>query len=117
MRVTILGHAGLWIESSDQRILVDPVLDNNLAGGTVTYAPRRVLDERHLPEPTLLVITHGHFDHFHPPSMQRLRDRFSRVPVVTSADDELLADLTAIGFEDVTVLEPWEELPVGKTRL
>ncbi len=117
MQVTVLGHASLWIESVDQRILIDPVLDNTLAGGDVTYAPGRLLDHQRLPAPTLLVVTHGHFDHFHRPSLRRLRERFPRLPVVAPADKDLLAGLERTGFEEITVVAPWQELVVGRTAL
>jgi len=117
MRVTALGHAALWLETVDQRVLVDPVLEDGLAGGAVVYSPGRVLDANRMSPPTLIVATHGHFDHFHPLSLRMLQQRWPGVPIVAPHDAELLGKLKAIGFEAVTALAPWEELTIGRTRL
>jgi L-ascorbate metabolism protein UlaG (beta-lactamase superfamily) len=114
VRITICGHAGLWAETTDQQILVDPVFASRLAGGAVAYVPRRALRASRLPRPTLLVVTHGHFDHCHPDSLRRLpRD----LPVVAPADRELLAELRALGFDRITTLRPWQRIRVGQTEL
>jgi len=114
VRITICGHAGLWVETADQRILIDPVFASRLAGGAVAYVPRRTLRPSRLPRPTLLVVTHGHFDHCHPESLRRLpRD----LPVVAAPDPELLEQLHALGFDRITTLQPWQRIRIGQTEL
>jgi L-ascorbate metabolism protein UlaG (beta-lactamase superfamily) len=114
MRVTILGHAGLYIESADQRIFVDPVLSPDLVGGALTFEPERELALDRLPVPTALVVTHGHFDHFHVPSLERLsRD----VVVIAPHDPHLLDGLARLGFSKVVAVMPFEAVNLGKTKL
>jgi len=114
VRITICGHAGLWLETTDQRILIDPVFASRLAGGAVAYLPPRALQRTWLPRPSLLVVTHGHFDHCHPESLRRLP---SDLPVVAPPDPELLAQLQALGFDRITTLRPWQRIRIGQTEL
>src|SRR4051794_27267381 len=72
-RVTIMGHAGLFIEAGAERILVDPVLRTTpLASGSVVHTLKRSLDLTAMPRPTTVVVTHGHLDHFDPESLRTL---------------------------------------------
>ncbi len=114
MRVTSLGHAALYIETADQCVLIDPVFADSLAAGALVYHPARRLDFARLPEATALVVTHGHFDHFHAPSLARLS---KALPVFVPNDPELLEGLASLGFENVTVVAPWQTLELGRTRL
>jgi hypothetical protein len=114
MRITVMGHAALYIETEDQRIMVDPVFAETLLGGALSYDPPRDFSLEKLPEPTALIMTHAHFDHFHPVSLRR----FSRsLPVIAPDDPELLAGLAGLGFTDRRVLAPFATLSLGKTRI
>lgn len=114
MRITICGHAALLIETSDQRLLVDPVFSDRLIGGALGYHPAREFDLERMPDPTGLVITHAHFDHFHSESLRKLSPT---VPVFCADDARLIEQLRAIGFPHVTPCRPWETLELGETRL
>jgi Beta-lactamase superfamily domain len=112
MRVTICSHASLYIETNDQRILLDPFFSDDLVGGTLTFNPGRIFDLDQMPEPTILVVTHGHFDHFHLESLQR----FSRnLPLITSNDPPVIQKLVAAGFSNIIVCTPWEQVKIGET--
>jgi L-ascorbate metabolism protein UlaG (beta-lactamase superfamily) len=114
MRTVICGHATLLIETADQRILIDPVFSSELVDGALRFFPeRRVFPER-MPPPTLLVITHGHFDHFHPASLATIS---RELIVVMPCDTELLGRVKGAGFERVCMLEPWQTLKFGQTSL
>nr|UXE46067.1 hypothetical protein Hi04_10k_c5591_00007 [uncultured bacterium] len=114
MRVTSLGHAALYIETADQRVLVDPVFEESLVGGAVRYHPRRRLELARLPRPTALVVTHAHFDHFHPPSLAVLE---KDVPVFIPEAPELLEGLRRLGFRNIQVCAPWELVTLRATTL
>lgn len=114
MRVTILGHAGLLVETSDQRVLVDPVFANHLHGGAIEFSPPRRFDLDRMPTPTVLVVTHAHFDHFHPGSLERIA---RTTPVITAEDPELIDQLTQLGFRTITALAPWQRITIGATTL
>jgi L-ascorbate metabolism protein UlaG (beta-lactamase superfamily) len=55
MKITFLGHAALYIQTSTHRILVDPfITGNELARGKVDIATL---------EPDVILLTHAHQDH------------------------------------------------------
>jgi L-ascorbate metabolism protein UlaG (beta-lactamase superfamily) len=114
VRITSLGHAALLVQTVDCTVLVDPVFMPSLGGGILEYRPAREFDLARLPAPTALVISHLHFDHCDPPSLEQL-DR--TLPVVLPADDRLAARLRDIGFRDLRVCHPWQTLQLGQTRL
>ncbi|HET9931558.1 MAG TPA: MBL fold metallo-hydrolase [Polyangiaceae bacterium] len=105
-KITIMGHAGLYIEAGAERILVDPLLRTSaLASGTVVHSYTRELNLEAMPSPTLGVITHGHLDHFDPESLRRL-DR--RLPLVVPNDPAMQHALRELGFQQLITLNPWE---------
>jgi L-ascorbate metabolism protein UlaG (beta-lactamase superfamily) len=114
MRIVICGHATLFVESSDQILLIDPVFAEGLISGTLQFYPQRRFSLDQMPPPTVLVITHGHFDHFHPKSWETIsRD----VSVVAPRDPELLKALGEAGFSKLTIVDPWGEAVFGRTRI
>jgi L-ascorbate metabolism protein UlaG (beta-lactamase superfamily) len=114
MRVTICGHASLYIETADQRIMIDPCFSDTLINGTLTYYPSRVFDIENLPDLTVLILTHAHFDHFHPETLEKLA---RELPVITTNEPKLLKQLQQMGFIDVTVCQPWQAIALGQTYL
>ena len=106
MRVHVLGHASVLAECGGEGILVDPLFDDHFAGGVLRFHPARALDVAALVgRTTLLVVTHEHMDHFHPPTLQRFpRD----LPVVVPAHAALADAVREMGFRRVVTLAPWE---------
>src|SRR5581483_10155602 len=105
MRVTLMGHAGLYIEAGEERILVDPILRNTpIASGTVVYAIKRALSLERMPPPTLIIVTHAHLDHFDPES---LNTQSRSTPLVCPNDPELVRSLSELGFHPIA-LNPWD---------
>jgi L-ascorbate metabolism protein UlaG (beta-lactamase superfamily) len=114
MRVTICGHAALYIETIDQRILLDPCFSDTLVKGTLTYYPGRVFELDKLPNLTALVVTHGHFDHFHLETLQKLP---RELPVITADEPALVEQLQKIGFSKIIICQPWQAIALGQTYL
>lgn len=105
-KITIMGHAGLYVEAGAERILVDPLLRTTpLASGTVVHSYTRELTLDAMPAPTLGVITHGHLDHFDPESLRKL-DR--KLPLVVPNDPAMQHAIRELGFEQLITLAPWE---------
>ena len=67
MKITYLGHAGLWIETQDVKILCDPWLYENPAffGTWSVYPDNSHIDWDNIIKKTDIVfISHVHRDHF-----------------------------------------------------
>ena len=114
-RVTIMGHAGLFVEAGGQRILVDPIMrTDGLGSMSVAHTFTRALDLAAMPLPTLVVVTHGHLDHFDPTSLGKV-DR--AVPLVVPHDIGMCHALGQLGFTNVRPLSPWETLQIGEVSM
>ena len=111
MRVTVLGHASVLVDTGAERVLVDPIFDEVYASDTLCQTPRRALDASALAAlATCVVVTHIHLDHFHPPTLAR----FAReLPIVVPAHDALVAAIRGLGFTDVRPLAPWQRAPLA----
>jgi N-acyl-phosphatidylethanolamine-hydrolysing phospholipase D len=68
--VTFLKHAGVLINDRGHRILIDPVF-SEIFGFIRDFTPL-AFDPRRLPGPDQLLLTHGHFDHLHLPTLATL---------------------------------------------
>jgi hypothetical protein len=56
-----------------------------------------------------VVLTHGHLDHFHPPSVAAV-ERGSGAPLIVPDDPWLIDECRRRGLGEPTVLAPWEEV-------
>ena len=114
MRVTLLGHATILVETADLTVLTDPVLGDFL-GGFAVPCPRRTIDAARLPEVDVLVLSHRHHDHLDVPSLARLRPR---VNTVLCPDDPLVLEvLAALGYDEVKPVGPDHRVELGSTEL
>jgi L-ascorbate metabolism protein UlaG (beta-lactamase superfamily) len=96
VKVTLLGHATVLVETGPMRILMDPVLQDPFENGMVASCPQRGIDLDCLDCIDVVVLSHRHPDHFDLPSL----DRLSRQCQVVCANDPLLVyALRALGFE------------------
>jgi hypothetical protein len=114
LRITILGHASLLVENNDERILLDPILRTTSLRGSVVHQYPRALNVDRMPTPTLLVITHVHYDHFDPETLEKLP---KSIPVVIPPDRKLEQQLQGIGFAQFRILDPWQNTRHGSVRL
>lgn len=113
MRLTLIGHASLLIETADCRVLMDPVLWDPHQEGLFHVHPAREVLHARLPPLDVLVISHRHLDHFDIRSLAHLP---RQVQVVVPQDPLLEKSLRALGFEEVHALAPLTEFFVGGTR-
>lgn len=116
VRVRYFGHACLLIETPSTSILVDP-----------TFAMDRLDDTHHLTFADLparidvLLISHGHQDHFLPEVLMQIRDRVGVVLIPPSnrgelADPSLKRMLMGLGYRSIVTLDPLDvyDLPDGR---
>jgi len=115
MRISILGHASMYLESGDTRVLLDPILRTEAFGGgsSAHYLERELRLDR-MPPPTVLAITHAHHDHLDSKSLALLdRD----IQVVAPRDPDTLGALDRLGFHRIAVLDPWTSFTVADMRI
>ncbi|MFO0722425.1 MAG: MBL fold metallo-hydrolase [Myxococcota bacterium] len=114
MRITLIGHATLVVESAGETILVDPLLGRSFASGAIGFFPDRHLELEKMPRPTAIVVTHSHIDHYDAPSLALLP---KQVPVLIPPDDWLEAQLRHLGFQSIARLEPWAQHQRGALKM
>jgi L-ascorbate metabolism protein UlaG (beta-lactamase superfamily) len=107
-RIRYLGHATVVIDLGETRILTDPILT-----GRVMFI-RRVTETRPSPPrtPDAVLVSHGHLDHLHRPSMALLR---RETPIIVPVG--LGALVRGWGFGHVTELRVGDEIAVGATSV
>ncbi len=72
MRVTLIGHACVFVEAEGTRCLMDPVFGDPFEEGAVTTCPRREVDASKMPRPDVVILSHAHLDHFDIPTLATL---------------------------------------------
>ena len=97
MRVTVVGHSCLKIETSAGLILVDPWLLGSCFWRSWWHFPPSEPPDDGTLKPDFVYLTHHHFDHFHYPSLRRI-DRSAQVLIPRFGVDAMAAEVTGIGF-------------------
>lgn len=100
--LTWIGHASFLAQFSDLNVLVDPNFANWIF--LLKRLKRSGLKVEHLPKIDLVLISHAHFDHFHPSSLRKL-PASSRIAIVPWGMGDLAKGL---GFEKIVELQWWE---------
>lgn len=104
MRVTYLGHAGLFIETRRGSILCDPWFSPAYFASWFPFPSNEAVDPEAIAHPDFLYVSHLHRDHFDPGF---LRDHVSRAATVLLPDfplDELRRELGQLGFSRFELL-------------
>jgi len=114
MKIQLIGHASLLIETQDCRFLVDPVfVDPHGEGIEEIYPRREVLIDR-IPEYDAMIISHRHFDHFDIETLAKLP---KDVPVFIPEDALMQGCLEQLGYTHIQPLADFREVTLGGTRL
>jgi UDP-MurNAc hydroxylase len=101
MRVTGLGHAGLYIETRAGSVLCDPWVNPAFFGSWFPFPDNTDLDWAHLGRAAdYLYISHLHRDHFDPENLRRNVRKDITVLLPAFATDELERELRGLGFTD-----------------
>jgi UDP-MurNAc hydroxylase len=107
MRVTVIGHSCLRLQTAAGTIVVDPWLSGSCYWRSWWHFPPSAEPDADLLSPDYVYLTHHHFDHFHYPSMRRI-DRSAQVLVPRFGVDVMAGEVAGLGFE-----RP-RELPHGR---
>jgi L-ascorbate metabolism protein UlaG (beta-lactamase superfamily) len=97
--VYVVGHSALLIRGADTGLLIDPILGSRLASppGAFSFAELDGLVDA-------VALTHGHFDHYHLPTLLAAGGRPIFVPPVGRASivcEDLAERLSSFGLTDV----------------
>jgi hypothetical protein len=114
VKVTLLGHASVLVEMDGVRCLMDPVLSDPFEEGTVVSCPRREIHVDALPPIDVVIVSHGHLDHFDIPSLARL-PRTCRI--VCPKDRAIAYVARELGFSEVNEIAPMTKIELGRYDL
>ena len=99
MKITWLGQAGLLLEASDIKIMIDPYLSDSV-GEKDARKHRRVpvKDTLFSISPDVMIFTHNHLDHYDPETVKHFVTEETRVTVL--APSSVYYDVRRIGGEN-----------------
>ena len=97
MRVTVIGHSCLRVQTRAGTILIDPWLAGSCYWRSWWHFPPTAEPDAEMLAPDYVYLTHHHFDHFHYPSMRRL-DRSASVLIPRFGVDVMADEVTGLGF-------------------
>jgi len=104
MKITMVGHACVHVETDGCRILFDPLLHDPHQDDIFAVCPSRKVHLDRIPPVDVIVISHQHLDHFDIPSLALLPRTAEVLFPKDSLIDEILAEL---GFKKRIALEDW----------
>ncbi len=115
IRVTGVGHAGLFIETAAGRVLCDPWVNPAFFGSWFPFPDNSHLDWDALGQADYLCVSHLHRDHFDAELLRRHVRKTTTVLLPDYPTDELEHALAALGFE--TRLRTNSGVPVQRDGL
>lgn len=112
--VTFIGHSTFLLQTSAGNAITDPIFSDraspvSFAGPRRVRAPGVSIDD--LPEISLVLLSHNHYDHCDVPALRALFRRFAP-RVLTPLGNAAL--LRAAGARDAGELDWWQQASAGK---
>jgi hypothetical protein len=95
MRVTFIGHASLLVEANGLSIVSDPWWNGPCFGAQWWPYPMPYVEAVRDRRVDYVYVSHGHHDHFHPPTLRQFRG----AKVLVAAGTELAQGIRGLGFE------------------
>ncbi|MEN2740974.1 Rieske 2Fe-2S domain-containing protein [Microbacterium sp. X-17] len=117
MRITGLGHAGMFIETRGGSILCDPVIGPTFFGSWFPFPDNRALDWERFGRADFLYVSHRHRDHFDPRLLRRYVPTDIRVLLPEYPTDDLERDLRGLGYENIVYTRAGVPLEYGDLKL
>ncbi len=117
MRITGLGHAGMFIETAGGSILCDPVIGPTFFGSWFPFPDNRGLDWERFGRPDFLYVSHRHRDHFDPALMRRYVPRDITVLLPEYPTDDLETDLRGLGYDNIVYTQAGVPMEFGPLKL
>ena len=114
MQIHSLGHASLFVNTEDCKILIDPVLEDPFFEGLNESCPKREIAKEKLPEYDFLIISHRHLDHFDLRSLAYLPKNVD----VLIPQDYLIEDcLLQLGYSRIYPLADFAKVRTSSTTI
>ena len=114
MRITGLGHAGMFIETAGGSILCDPVIGPTFFGSWFPFPDNRGLDWERFGKADFLYVSHRHRDHFDPALMHRFVPKDIKVLLPDYPTDDLETDLRKLGYDNIIYTQAGVPLAVRR---
>jgi UDP-MurNAc hydroxylase len=114
MKIDLLGHATIFVETQDCKILMDPVLWDPFCEGLNESCPQREVMVESIPEFDFLVISHQHLDHFDLRSLAYLP---KTVDVLIPRDRPIEDCLQQLGYTHIYPMDEFTKVRSGSTTL
>jgi UDP-MurNAc hydroxylase len=115
MRITFLGHAGLFVETRAGSVLCDPWFAPAYFGAWFPFPRNDHLDVGAIERPDFLYLSHLHRDHFDPQFLGRV-GKDARVLLPDFPSPFLERELRALGFHDFVRTRHGEPVEVDGLR-
>ena len=117
MRITGLGHAGMFIETAGGSIICDPVIGPSFYGAWFPFPDNRGLDWERFGKADFLYISHRHRDHFDPRLMEKYISKDIRVLLPEYATDDLEDDIRKLGYDNIIYTRAGVPMQFGDLNL
>jgi UDP-MurNAc hydroxylase len=116
VKLTLVSHASVIIETADARVWTDPWLFGTAFNESWTLCPAAVWDPVQLERIQFIWISHEHPDHFHLPTLRSLPESFKqRVTVLyqQGGSDQIALRLSELGFKTLVELQHRQRHSLG----
>jgi UDP-MurNAc hydroxylase len=117
MRITCLGHAGLFVETTGGSVLCDPWVKPAFFGSWFVFPDNRGLDWEKFGKADYLYISHRHRDHFDPWLLETYVPKDIKVLLPEYPTDDLETDLRALGFNNIIYTRAGEVIQENGLRI
>ncbi len=107
MKITLIGHACLLIQSKETTLLTDPCLFDIHFEDINLYYPTMELDRDKMPPVDILYLSHRHQDHF---DIRTLATLPKDLKLLAPKDNVMLECLQELEFTNVKIVEDFEPI-------
>lgn len=114
MKIDLIGHASLLVETEDCQVLMDPVFFDPFCEGLNESCPKRTVFPEKIPDFDFLVISHQHLDHF---DIRTLASLPKNVDVLIPQDKLIAESLVQLGYKSIYPLREFDKVRIGSTVL
>jgi len=119
-KITYIGHASLFLENDDIKLLQDPWIEGPGCFNSWYHFPRSV-PVRNFNPPTHIYVSHSHQDHLSKETMAKF-DKKTKI-IIADVEEEFKGQppvkdqIRDLGFKNITQLKNFQSIKIGKTTI